>query len=137
MSIVLSIKPIFTNLILSGQKTIEMRSKIGTKFANDSKIIIYSSTPTKAIAGTAKIKLIQQVRKDFITSNHLHKICISQAFFKEYMQNREYCYLIELKDVKKLTNPIPLSDLKKLNFTAPQSFCYASEDLNLLVNSHL
>ncbi|MGI1793985.1 ASCH domain-containing protein [Acinetobacter variabilis] len=137
MSIVLSIKPLFTNLILSGQKTIEMRSKIGTKFANDSKIIIYSSTPTKAIVGIAKIKSIQQVRKDQITALDLKRVCISYTFFENYMKNRDFCYLIELKDIVPLAKPISLSDLRKLNFTAPQSFCYSSEDLNLLVKSHL
>lgn len=137
MNIVISIKPEFTSLILSGKKTIEMRSKIGKKFTADANLIIYSSTPIKAIVGMAKIKSIQQVRKDLIISSDLEKVCISYTFFENYMRNRDFCYLIELKDVISLTNPISLSDLKKLNFTAPQSFCYASEDLNLLVNSHL
>ncbi|MCO8044840.1 ASCH domain-containing protein [Acinetobacter bohemicus] len=137
MSIVLSIKPQFTNLILEGKKTIELRTKIGKKFSNNADLIIYSSSPVKAIVAIAKVHKIQNLRKDQITSDHFDKICISSAFFQDYMQGRESCYLMELKDVNKLTNPIALSDLKKLNFTAPQSFCYASEDLNLLVNSHL
>src|SRR5690606_37695035 len=99
MNIVISIKPQFTNLILSGKKTIEMRSKIGKKFAADANIIIYSSTPTKAIVGVAKIKSIQQVRKDQITASDLERVCISYTFFESYMKNRIFCYLIELKDV--------------------------------------
>lgn len=137
MSIVLSIKPQFTNLILEGKKTVELRTKIGKNFSDNSVLIIYSSSPIKAIVAIAKIHTIHNLKKDKITPDHLDRICISHDFFKGYMQGRESCYFIELKDVKKLINPIPLSDLKKLNFTAPQSFCYASEDLNLLVNSHL
>ena len=74
MNIVLSIKPQFTNLILDGSKTIEMRTKIGKNFINGATIIIYSSTPIKAIVATAKINKIQILKKNEITEEHLKKI---------------------------------------------------------------
>ncbi|MCU7226363.1 ASCH domain-containing protein, partial [Acinetobacter bohemicus] len=64
MSIVLSIKPQFTNLILEGKKTIELRTKIGKKFSNNADLIIYSSSPVKAIVAIAKVHKIQNLRKD-------------------------------------------------------------------------
>lgn len=137
MNIVISIKPEFTSLILSGKKTIEMRSKIGKKFTTDANLIIYSSTPNKAIVAVAKIKGIQHVMKNDITPSHLEKVCISTHFFEDYMSSRHSCYLIELKNVQSLKTPIPLSELKVINFTAPQSFCYASYDLISLVNSYI
>lgn len=137
MSIVLSIKPKFTNLILDGSKTIEMRTKIGKKFIKGSKIIIYSSSPCKAIVAIAKIKQIQGLKKNKVTEHHLKQICISQNFFDEYMQKRDVCYLITLTDIQKLKYPIPLAELRKLNFTVPQSFCYASIYLERLVISSL
>lgn len=80
MSIILSIKPKFTNLILDGSKTIEMRTKIGKKFINGARIIIYSSSPTKAIVAIAKIKKIQRLNKNKVDINLFQKICISQDF---------------------------------------------------------
>lgn len=137
MSIVLSIKPQFTNLILNGQKAIEMRTKIGKEFVSNAKVIIYSSSPIKAIVAIAEIETIQRINKKEVTNNHLEKVCISRIFFDEYMQNREDCFLIKLSKLQKLKNSIPLTELKKLGFTAPQSFCYASKELISLVNSSL
>ncbi|MND81939.1 ASCH domain protein [compost metagenome] len=137
MSIVLSIKPQFTNLILDGSKTIEMRTKIGKKFINGATILIYSSSPIKAIVATVKIDKIQKLKKNEITKHHLKQIHISEQFFNDYMKDKENCYLIEIKDINKLTVPIFLSELKSLGFTAPQSFCYANECVQKLVNRQI
>ena len=133
MTIILSIKPQFTNLILDGRKTIEMRTKIGKKFIKGAKIIIYSSSPVKAIVAIAKIKEIEHLHKRQVDQKHLKKVCISQDFFDQYMKTRSECYLIELIDIKKIIKPISLVELKKNNFTAPQSFCYASNEIEQLV----
>lgn len=125
------------SLILNEEKTIELRKKIGKNFVDGSTIIIYSSSPVKSIVAIAKINKIQRIRSEKITEEHLKKIFISDVYFKEYMINKEVCYLIELKDVKKLKKPIHLQELKEIGFTAPQSFCYASELLQTLVNSKL
>jgi predicted transcriptional regulator len=137
MSIVLSIKPKFTNLILDGSKTIEMRTKIGKKFVSGASVIIYSSSPVKAIVATAKIHRIQHLTANEVNQNHLKKIHISREFFTQYMENRKNCYLIEFSDINKLKQPISLAELKKLNFTAPQSFCYTYGDIEELVMSSL
>lgn len=137
MSIVLSIKPQFTNKILDGSKTIEMRTKIGKKFINGSKVIIYSSSPCKAIVAIAKIKKIQHLAKHEINDLHLSKICITREFFDKYMEKRSHCYLMELSEIYKLNSHLPLAELRKLDFTPPQSFCYSSKDLENLVASSL
>lgn len=137
MSIVLSIKPQFTNKILDGSKTIEMRTKIGKKFINGSKVIIYSSSPCKAIVGIAKIKEIQHLIKHEISNLHLSKICITREFFDKYMENRSDCYLIELSEICKLNTHLPLTELRKIDFTPPQSFCYSPENLENLMVSYL
>lgn len=137
MSIVLSIKPQFTNLILDGKKTIEMRTKIGKKFVDGAKVIIYSSSPVKAIVATVKINKIQKLKKNEVTKQHLEQIHISEQFFNDYMKDKESCYLIEIKDINKLKYPIFLSELKSIGFTAPQSFCYANESVQKLVNRQI
>lgn len=137
MSIILSIKPKFTDLILNGQKTIEMRTKIGKKFTNEQDVVIYSSSPKKAIVAIAKIKKIENLDKYEVEEHHLKKVCISRDFFNEYMKNRDTCYLIELKDLKKLKSPLILDDLRKKGFIAPQSFCYASSEILDFVTSSL
>lgn len=114
-----------------------MRTKIGKSFLNGARIIIYSSNPVKAIVATAKIKEIQHLTKDMIDQNHLKKVCISKDFFDRYMEYRKDCYLIELEEIKKLKNPLTLQNLKMKGFTAPQSFCYTSNDIEKLVISSL
>ncbi|MEQ1120884.1 ASCH domain-containing protein [Acinetobacter seifertii] len=134
MTIILSIKPQFTNLILDGRKTIEMRTKIGKNFINGATILIYSSSPTKAIVAAVKIDRIQKLKKNEVTKQHLKKIHISEQFFNDYMREKENCYLIEIKDINRLKHPISLLELKSLGFTAPQSFCYANESVQKLIN---
>jgi len=114
-----------------------MRTKIGKKFMNEQDVVIYSSSPKKAIVAIAKIKQIENLDKYLIEEHHLKKVCISRDFFNEYMKNRDTCYLIELKDLKKLKSPLMLDDLRKEGFIAPQSFCYASSEILDLVNSSL
>ena len=137
MKIILIIKPQFTNLIFSGHKTVEMRTKIGKEFVDGADIVIYSSSPVKAIVGLAKIDKIQYLQKKDILDEHLKSVCISKSFFDQYMEKREKCYLIHLRDVKKITHAISLKELKNIGFTAPQSFCYTSKEVIKLIKANL
>ncbi|HEM6916458.1 TPA: hypothetical protein U2I36_004255, partial [Providencia stuartii] len=58
LAILLSIKPIHANRIISGLKTIEIRRKIGQQFRENMKIFIYASSPTKKLLGSAMIDKI-------------------------------------------------------------------------------
>lgn len=136
--IILSIKPKFVKLLLSGSKQFELRSKIGKKFNPDSTVYIYSSSPEKALIAKTSIKTVQITEKNKITDEVLKKICIKRDFFELYMENKgNFCYLIEFKEFEIFNEPIPLSVLKKISFTAPQSFCYANKVFEDFIQNNL
>lgn len=125
-NIVLPIKPIFANKILSGEKKYEYRKKLCKK--NVKKIYIYSTAPTKMIIGEANI--IDKLRMDkenLWEQTQLHSgIC--KEFYNKYFEKQKYACAYEIGEVKRYSTPITLKSIG-INYV-PQSYIYISE-LNL------
>lgn len=133
--ITLSIKPVFTDEIYNGSKHVELRRSIGSFFRPDAEVLIYSTSPKKAITGKAVIEKIELVPVKSIIRNYLKEACIDSGSCINYFKGKELGYLIWLTNVIRFTEPLNLSELKGIGFTAPQSFSYATQDLITLVNS--
>jgi len=134
-TIVLSIKPVFSDEIYNGKKLVELRRSIGLSFKADTPIFIYSTTPSKAITGYAEILKVESSSVEDILNYHLAKACIDLESCTDYFYGRTFGYLIWLKNVRRFSNPLHLSELKKIGFTAPQSFTYATRDLIQMVEN--
>lgn len=126
--ILMSIKPRFADAILSGKKSIELRRKIGTLFLPQNRIIIYSSSPTMATVGEATIQEIIRGKpldmKDFFLENAM----VNDSEFTEYFYGCTTAFGIALKDVITYKKQIPLSAMRSINITPPQSYCYINEE---------
>ena len=133
--IVLSIKPIFSDEIYKGNKRIELRRCIGVFFESGSEILIYSTSPEKAITGSAKIHHIDFMSVTKITEQYLDDARIDLASCEAYFQGKANGYMIWLTDVKRYREPLHMQELKQVGFTAPQSFSYATRKLIDLVNN--
>ncbi|KDC51623.1 hypothetical protein [Pseudoalteromonas fuliginea] len=133
-TIILSIKPVFVQEIYNKNKLVELRKKIGKKFISGNKIIIYSTSPVKAITGQALIAKIERVSVDNIIGQHLENACIDEKACRAYFNGSDFGFLIWLEDVFEFENALPLLELKSINFFAPQSFAYASDTLIKKVN---
>jgi predicted transcriptional regulator len=134
-TIILSIKPVFSDEIYSGKKLVELRRSIGLLFKEDTPIFIYSTTPSKAITGYAEILKVEKSSVEHILKYHLDNACIDLESCSSYFYGRTFGYLIWLKNVRRFSNPLNLSELKKIGFTAPQSFTYATDDLIQMVEN--
>ncbi|WP_109373739.1 hypothetical protein [Proteus genomosp. 6] len=134
--IIISIKPKYVQKIYDGNKVIELRKSIGLSFKQNNKMYIYSSSPKKAIAGHAYIDKIEQVSKDEIKQYYLDKIAISNEELENYLTNGKKGIMIWLKNIVEYQKPITLAKLKETGFTAPQSYCYVSDALTLLLNKN-
>jgi len=133
--IILSIKPCFSNEIYSGSKIIELRKSIGKEFFVGSKIYIYSSSPTQAVDGHARIKKIEQLPVKVIRDKLLSLAKISLEDFDEYYKNHEIGSVIWLCDVTKFDEALKLQDLKPIGFSAPQSFSYVGSKIKPLLEN--
>lgn len=133
--IVISIKPVFSDEIYKGNKGVELRRSLGTKFVKGAELLIYSTSPQKAITGSANIRKIEQIPVTSIIEDYLQNACIDSDSCRNYFKGKELGYLIWLTNVTRFREPLYLSELKGIGFTAPQSFSYATQDLITLVNS--
>lgn len=121
MNAILSIKPQFVEEIMTGRKKFEFR-KHG--FKRPVRVIyIYASSPVCRIVGEFELgHVIEGNPRDIWQQTHAYS-GISKSYFDEYFTNHTVGFALEIKAIKKYTNPINPYKQDK-SFRAPQSFCY-------------
>ena len=127
MNVILSIRPTFCKMILSGQKVYEYRKRIFTRSDVD-KVYVYASKPICKIVGFFTIdEVIEDTKTNIWAKTHIGS-GISKAYFDAYFKNSKTAYAIKIKDARQYPVPIdPKSVIK--DFHAPQNFMYADFDL--------
>jgi len=122
-----SIKPEFSELILSGKKTVELRKQVPKKRSRYA--IIYESSPSKGITGVFSIKNIH-VKPVREISRLLSKACVSRQFFWEYYEGYGNGVVIEIENAFRFEKKVSLYELRELmDFIPPQDFCYFDANL--------
>ena len=120
--VLLSIKPVFADRILTRQKHFEFRKTI---FKDESvkHVLIYSSSPVKLVVGRFKIEDIIRLDLDGLWEITSKGAGISREFFDEYFYEKEHGYAIKIGEVHKFKRPYRLGKLSSIK-QAPQSFAY-------------
>lgn len=123
-SVILSIKPYYSQAIISGTKKVEFRKK---KFKRPvDKIFIYSSSPEKLIIGYFTISEIVQDSPKNLWKDFNEIGGINEQDFFEYYKDMEIGFSIIIDKVHKFENGIdPIDFIEK--FCAPQSYIYVEE----------
>ena len=121
----LSVKPEFANKIINGDKTIELR-KVKPKIKNDDIVIIYSTSPVKAVIAIGRIKGVFFDNPNIIWSKYKKHLGIDKQRYNEYYENKKIAVAIKLKEIKELDEFYELDKIKSENptFHPPQSFMY-------------
>ncbi len=112
-SILLSIKPIYAALILSGRKTIELRKTFSKEFVNF-RIYLYSTYPVRKIVGSVDIKSVESVSIDEISANYIEKACVDEKTLYDYFKNNKTGIIIEVENPLEFRKPIELAQLRKM-----------------------
>ena len=120
-SVILSIKPIYAQAIMSGTKKVEFRKKIFKRPVD--KIFVYSSSPEKKIVGFFTIKEIVENNPKKLWQEFNEVGGIDKIDFFNYYQDSETGFSIKINGVQKFENGIDPTDIFD-NFCAPQSFFY-------------
>ncbi len=125
MNVLLSIKPIYGEAILSGVKKYEFRRTIFKR--NDiERIYIYSNSTVKKIVGEFEIGNVLEGTPQEIWDTCHEYGGISKTDFFRYFEGSKRAFGIKIKNVKRFSEPIdPYSTID--NFTPPQSFYYISD----------
>ena len=123
--IIISIKPEFANKIFDGTKTIELR-KSSPKANEGDMMIIYSTSPEKAILGICRIKGVIKSTPSELWLRFSDSFGIDKKRYNDYYSDANSAVGIVLNDAKRFKNKIPLNIFKELfpNFSPPQTFKY-------------
>jgi predicted transcriptional regulator len=123
----ISIKPEFASKIIGGSKTIELRknkprAKVGEI------VLIYSTTPVKAVIGFGKIAEVIESTPEMIWNCYSEKLGIDILRYDEYYSNAPKAIGIKITEVQTLKTPVTLKDIKKIlpKFSPPQTYRYMS-----------
>jgi len=138
MNVILSIKPKYAELILSGAKRYEFRKSI---FSNKhvEEAYIYETSPIKKIIGVFNIGNIIRDSPNGLWNQFGHLSGMNEAEFFNYFQDIQIGFAIEIKHLVILDSPIDPRETI-LDFTPPQSFCYLKYSLVpecVAINGHI
>jgi predicted transcriptional regulator len=122
--LLLSIQPRFTAAIISGEKTVELR-RSRMQATPGSQVLLYSSSPVKAVVATAVLERIDSNGPEELWSISGAVTAVTKAEFDEYFAGAKNAYGLHLRNVTSLTEPISLRALRdSLGVEPPQSFRY-------------
>lgn len=124
MNLLLSIKPEYSEKILSGQKKFEFRKQKPRRSIDQ--VFIYESSPSKAIVGWFCIRKIHSGSPEEIWNRFKDYGGIEEEKYLEYCNNSKIVYAFEIDKTVKLDNPINPFDLNS-DFKPPQSFSYIED----------
>lgn len=119
--VLISIKPEYVNMILSGDKTVEIRNR-PVKLESGTRLWIYSTLPKGRLEALAVIDSIQFDAPSLIWKQYSDRIGLSWSTFRTYVNGSNHISAILLKDVSGLVPSLTLSDLRSEmeGFNPPQ-----------------
>lgn len=128
--VVLSIRPQYSEKIMEGRKTVELRRRFPVSAPSGTMAYIYSTSPVRAMVGIAEIKDVLKLPVQQIWSEFEDTAFIKRNDFDSYFHGLEFGFALLFEEVKPFSRPVPLTELReKFGFEPPQSFLYASRDL--------
>jgi predicted transcriptional regulator len=135
-NLLLSVKPNFADLLLSGEKTAELR-RTQPRVNPGSVALVYSSTPQKALVGAFRIDGVHTLDPANVWEVWAPRFGLLRAEFNEYVAGCNSVTVLLLNKVRAFPVPIPLAILRHRwdRFVAPQSFRYvATNEIAALLN---
>jgi predicted transcriptional regulator len=132
--VVFSIHPTHASKILAGTKTVELRRRFTAGIKPGTLALIYTTRPTSALTGFAKIQDVQCLALPDLWRQHQSAACLERGDFETYFSGLRHGFAIVLNSARPLAQPVGLSELRKrFGFEPPQSYQYASPHMRGLV----
>lgn len=128
--VVLSIRPQYSEKILEGLKTVELRRRFPVSAPSGTIAYIYSTSPERAMVGSATIKDVLKLPVDQIWKEFQETAFIKKGDFDKYFEGLDCGFALLFENVRPFSRPIPLAELREhFGFEPPQSFLYAKHNL--------
>ena len=126
---ILSLKPQYAELILSGEKTVELRNRV-VRMEPGTVIWFYAKKPVGGIVALAKLESVVHDTPAEIWIRYEREMCIDRVHFDSYINNRESVSALILSSVKRLKHSVTLDWIRRSvsNFQPPQFYSRLSLD---------
>lgn len=127
--VVLSIKPQYSEKIIEGQKTVELRRRFPVSAPKGTIAYIYSTSPTRAMIGIAEIDRVTKLPVDQLWKQYSREAVIKKEDFDKYFEGVKEGFALHFANVNSFTEPLSLEYLREyFGFEPPQSFLYAKHN---------
>ena len=125
-----SIKPNFAEQILDGSKKVEFRRRHPRQIELGSRMLIYASSPIRALIGTAVVFDVVEASPEEVWNVYQDVGGIEHDAFNAYFESSDRAVAIRLRKPVRLDKAIPLDDLrcKWPGFHPPQQFAYLTSE---------
>jgi predicted transcriptional regulator len=122
----LSLRPNFAELILGGTKTVEVRRVIPRTAAPGSLILLYASSPERALLGMCFLDEIRAARPETIWRRSGDQTGLKKKEFMDYLEGVDKGVALHVSRPIRFARPIPLAEIRESwdGFRPPQSFSY-------------
>lgn len=135
---ILSIRPEFSEQIIDGSKTVELRRRFPLEVPSGTLAFIYTTSPRRALTGVAEIAKVEKMPTEQIWETFSHTAGIEKERFDEYFRGLTHGFSIIFSDARPLRRSIELDELRsKFGFQPPQSFLYAKPVLREVLRHDL
>ena len=122
----LPVKPKWSDLIMSGQKTMELRRRLPSE-GWGKRCIIYSSSPVCSIVGTVLCSDMGRILHP--SDDILAQACIRYPDFLAYFNGANMRGFLQIQEPRPLTRPIALAEMRNRWpwLRPPQSYRFVLE----------
>ena len=130
--VMISLKPAYGELMLSGSKTVELRNRI-VRIEPCTKVWIYVKVPVGKIIAQADVKYVIHGDPHAIWSRYHKGMRIDWVQFQEYVGDRDLVSAIVLDDINELPKPISIVRIRRVvrAFQPPQFYLRIAPDSGL------
>ena len=127
--VIISVKPRFAQMILDGHKTVELR-RVGPNVSPGDLVLLYVSSPVKALKAVAIVGQIIRGRPDAIWREVSLEAGVSLTEFRQYYDGTDRGCAIRFSLVHEVSTALDLERLRRLwpGFRPPQNFQYATAE---------
>lgn len=126
-ALLVSLRPRFASLLLSGQKTVELRRR-RPDVQCGALVLMYESSPNRRLVGRGRVAAIDLDEPGCIWMRHGANTGITRGEFEAYFEGTSRAVAITIRDALPLARPASLDELRRrwADFRPPQSFRYLS-----------
>ncbi len=130
---IISLKPRYAELVVSGEKSVELRNRI-VRLNPGTTVWIYATLPVGRIVAFAEVESIVHDEPTLIWEQFKGDICIEKTHFDSYTKDRERVSAVKLTAVRELQEAPTLDGIRKVvgTFHPPQFYARLAAESGLL-----